>query len=106
LYFGVTFDNKADSDRVLPDHDEFVQKMQKLAASRDLLHPYLFVITVANVRICSSMLTYSGWNQPVLTSYGEKNLAKLRAVQAIYDPTHVFQRLVPGGQKLPDAKQA
>jgi hypothetical protein len=52
------------------------------------------------------MLTYSGWNQPVLTSYGEKNLAKLRAVQAIYDPTHVFQRLVPGGQKLPDAKQA
>lgn len=44
LYFGVTFDNKADSDRVLPDHDEFVQKMQKLAASRDLLHPYLFVI--------------------------------------------------------------
>ncbi|KAJ5351094.1 hypothetical protein N7452_000068 [Penicillium brevicompactum] len=93
LYFGVTFDNKADSDRVLPDHDEFVQKMQKLAASRDLLHPYL-------------MLTYSGWNQPVLTSYGEKNLAKLRAVQAIYDPTHVFQRLVPGGQKLPDAEQA
>lgn len=44
LYFGVTFDNKVDSARVLPDHDEFVQKMQKLAASRDLLHPYLFVI--------------------------------------------------------------
>jgi hypothetical protein len=61
---------------------------------------------MANVRLWSSMLTYSGWNQPVLASYGEKNLAKLRAVQAIYDPTHVFQRLVPGGQKLPDANLA
>ena len=44
LYFGVTFDNKADADRLLPDHDVFVQKMQKLADSRGLLHPYLFVM--------------------------------------------------------------
>ena len=49
------------------------------------------------------MLTYSGWNQPVLESYGEENLARMRAVQAAYDPGHVFQRLVPGGQKLPPA---
>ncbi|KAJ5348636.1 uncharacterized protein N7506_001889 [Penicillium brevicompactum] len=91
--FGATFDNEADSDRVLSDHDEFVEKMQQLAASRELLHLYL-------------MPTYSGWNQPLLTSYGEKNLAKPRASQAIYDPTNVFQRLVPGGQKRPDAKEA
>lgn len=47
------------------------------------------------------MLTYSGWNQEAIASYGEENVAKLKDVAAIYDPTQVFQRLVPGGQKLP-----
>ncbi|KAJ5762114.1 uncharacterized protein N7511_005496 [Penicillium nucicola] len=42
LYFGVTFDDKADADRVLPDHDVFFQE-KKLADSRGLLHPYLFI---------------------------------------------------------------
>lgn len=47
------------------------------------------------------MLTYSGWNQEAIASYGEENVARLRIVQQLYDPTEVFQRLVPGGQKLP-----
>lgn len=49
-----------------------------------------------------SMLTYSGWDQPAIASYGPENVAFLYEVQAAYDPTHVFQRLVPGGQKLPE----
>lgn len=48
------------------------------------------------------MLTYSGWDQPAIASYGPENVAFLYEVQAAYDPTHVFQRLVPGGQKLPE----
>lgn len=47
------------------------------------------------------MLPYSGWNQPAIQSYGKESLSKLWQVQEAYDPTHVFQRLVPGGQKLP-----
>lgn len=47
------------------------------------------------------MLTYSGWNQPAISSYGAENVAKLKEIAARYDPTGVFQRLVPGGQKLP-----
>ncbi|KAK0642631.1 putative FAD-linked oxidoreductase [Lasiodiplodia hormozganensis] len=88
IYFGVTFNNLEDAERVLTAHDEFVKSQQELAASRGLLHPYI-------------MLTYSGWNQEAIASYGEENVAKLKEVAAIYDPTQVFQRLVPGGQKLP-----
>ena len=39
--------------------------------------------------------------QPVLASYGEANVRRLQAVQKLYDPDLVFQKLVPGGQKLP-----
>ncbi|KAH7036707.1 hypothetical protein B0J12DRAFT_713268 [Macrophomina phaseolina] len=88
IYFGVTFNSMDDAERVLPAHDEFVKSQQELAASRGLLHPYI-------------MLTYSGWNQPAIASYGSENVARLLSVAATYDPTGVFQRLVPGGQKLP-----
>jgi len=47
------------------------------------------------------MLTYSGYNQPAIASYGPENVAYLLEVQKQYDPSRVFQRLVPGGQKLP-----
>ncbi|EMR69151.1 putative fad binding domain protein [Eutypa lata UCREL1] len=39
--------------------------------------------------------------QDVIASYGEGNVRKLRDVQIKYDPDLVFQRLVPGGWKLP-----
>ncbi|KAI0114287.1 FAD-binding domain-containing protein [Hypoxylon sp. NC0597] len=39
--------------------------------------------------------------QQVLASYGEENVQRLRAVQRVYDPHLVFQKLVPGGQKIP-----
>lgn len=88
IYYAVTFKNIDDAERVLPAHDEFVKSQQELAARRGLLHPYI-------------MLTYSGWNQPAISSYGAENVAKLKEIAARYDPTGVFQRLVPGGQKLP-----
>jgi hypothetical protein len=47
------------------------------------------------------MLTYSGYGQPAIASYGKENVAKLHKIAKAYDPTGVFQRLVPGGQKLP-----
>ncbi|KAI0386963.1 putative FAD-binding oxidoreductase [Hypomontagnella monticulosa] len=40
-------------------------------------------------------------NQSVIASYGETNVRRMQAVQKIYDPNLVFQKLVPGGQKIP-----
>lgn len=42
----------------------------------------------------------AGRGQPVIASYGAENVAKLKAVQAKYDPNLVFQKLVTGGYKL------
>ncbi|KAK0634296.1 hypothetical protein B0T17DRAFT_486116 [Bombardia bombarda] len=39
--------------------------------------------------------------QDVLSSYGGANVNRLRMVQKMYDKAEVFQRLVPGGFKLP-----
>lgn len=45
-------------------------------------------------------LNYADPNQDVLGSYGEENLAFLRATSRKYDPHGVFQKKVPGGFKL------
>lgn len=42
LYFGITFNNLADRDRVLPAHDIFVNSMRALAAERGLLNRYMY----------------------------------------------------------------
>ena len=43
---------------------------------------------------------YADASQDVLGSYGEENVALLRAVSSRYDPAGVFQRRVPGGFKV------
>ncbi|KAM5430225.1 hypothetical protein McanMca71_007294 [Microsporum canis] len=88
LFFGVTFKDPQYKERVLPEHDEFVRSMIELAKERGVLYPYI-------------MLTYCGYNQAAIASYGPENVDKLWRVQREYDPKDVFQRLVPGGQKLP-----
>ncbi|RYC59613.1 hypothetical protein CHU98_g6593 [Xylaria longipes] len=45
-------------------------------------------------------LNYADPNQDVLGSYGDENLAFLRATSRKYDPQGVFQKKVPGGFKL------
>lgn len=42
----------------------------------------------------------ASYDQPVLANYGSENVAKMKDVQARYDPRMVFQTLVPGGFKL------
>lgn len=44
-------------------------------------------------------------SQNVIGHYGSANVATLRDVQRRYDPTEVFQTLVPGGFKLPPEVQ-
>ncbi|KAK8069942.1 hypothetical protein PG994_006558 [Apiospora phragmitis] len=46
-------------------------------------------------------LNYANHNQDPLASYGDRAIAKMRAVSAKYDPDQVFQKLRMTGHKLP-----
>lgn len=46
-------------------------------------------------------LNYADSTQDVLRSYGEENVKLMREVSRKYDPEGVFQRLCPGGFKIP-----
>lgn len=45
-------------------------------------------------------LDYADVDQNPLDSYGEANVAKMKAAAKKYDPKQVIQRLVPGGFKI------
>ncbi|KAF2715752.1 FAD binding domain-containing protein [Pleomassaria siparia CBS 279.74] len=49
-------------------------------------------------------LNYADITQDPLASYGKENVKKLKAVGSKYDPSGVFQNLVPGGFKLSNVK--
>ncbi|GAP90255.2 putative 6-Hydroxy-D-Nicotine Oxidase [Rosellinia necatrix] len=48
-------------------------------------------------------MNYADKSQDVIASYGEKNIKLMKEVASKYDPDGVFQRLCPGGWKLPRA---
>lgn len=43
----------------------------------------------------------ASYDQAVIANYGIENVNRMRDVQRKYDPDQVFQKLVPGGFKLP-----
>jgi FAD/FMN-containing dehydrogenase len=43
----------------------------------------------------------ASWDQEVIQHYGGESVERLKRVRKLYDPDSVFQRLVPGGFKLP-----
>jgi hypothetical protein len=45
-------------------------------------------------------LDYADKTQDPLASYGSENVKKMKAVAKKYDPSGVFQNLVPGGFKI------
>ncbi|KAA8646565.1 uncharacterized protein ATNIH1004_007998 [Aspergillus tanneri] len=80
LYFGITFENRDDIDRILPAHTDLFSQCgssRLIGGCCALMQPRCH----CEVR-------------------GGKCRETLHEVQGSYDPTHVFQRLVPGGQKL------
>ncbi|OTA83406.1 hypothetical protein M434DRAFT_400700 [Hypoxylon sp. CO27-5] len=71
-------------------------------AAIESLHAKILALTRdANVGLEYLFMNDANAKQQVLASYGEENVQRLRAVQRVYDPHLVFQRLVPGGQKIP-----
>lgn len=51
-------------------------------------------------------LNYAHGNQNPLGSYGSENVARMKKVAAKYDPTGVFQQLMPGGFKISHVNDA
>lgn len=64
-----------------------LDKLNNYAKSRGLYDPFIF-------------LNDAGFYQDPLHSYGQENLKLMKAAQKVYDPTRVFQKLLPGGFKL------
>jgi hypothetical protein len=66
---------------------DLVNQIGKYAKSIGADNPYLY-------------LDYADVTQDPLASYGAENVEKMKAAAKKYDPSGVFQRLVPGGFKI------
>lgn len=65
-----------------------MQKANEVARNMGMLHKFVY-------------LNYANQAQDPIATYGQENVANLRAAAKKYDPRGVFQRQVPGGFKLP-----
>ncbi|KAE8454649.1 hypothetical protein EG329_000272 [Mollisiaceae sp. DMI_Dod_QoI] len=83
----VTWDNASDQPAVLQFAQNFISEANATAHSMGVNHPYVH-------------LNHAAAAQNPFFGYGEKNLKKLRAASAKYDPQGTFQKLVPGFFKL------
>ncbi|RYP80488.1 hypothetical protein DL770_006205 [Monosporascus sp. CRB-9-2] len=88
LALDVAWWNEADDDVAYDATEALLAKINKEAKADGIFLDYIFINDASN-------------RQPVLASYGPENVQKLRDVKQAYDPAEVFQRLVPGGQKIP-----
>lgn len=70
-------------------------------ATKDMVNSIRAQAESANKQLSYIFANDASYDQDVIGSYGQENVAKLKAVSAKYDPQQVFQKLVPGGFKLP-----
>lgn len=89
LNLNMMWMSSADDARILEANRRIVERTVEESKRRRLGSDFLY-------------MNYASQFQDVIESYGSSNEAKLRAVAKLYDPTGVFQRLVPGGFKLGD----
>ncbi|KAL2066378.1 hypothetical protein VTL71DRAFT_2449 [Oculimacula yallundae] len=83
----ASWDNRADEPAVVAAVTGFFAEADALAASRGKLNAYKY-------------LNYADKTQQPIKGYGSANVDKLRAASKKYDPTGMFQTMVPGGFKL------
>ncbi|KAI0886385.1 putative FAD-binding oxidoreductase [Annulohypoxylon maeteangense] len=79
-----------------PDDDQTAH-----AAGDSIIEEVLGVSEIDDNYIPFIFMNDASWSQDVIGSYGEENIRRLKQVQEQYDPDKVFQRMVPGGFKLP-----
>ncbi|KAI8632446.1 FAD-binding domain-containing protein [Xylariaceae sp. FL1651] len=87
LLAGASWSDPSSTEFAQAMGPKIVKAMDDTAAKAGGLHRFKY-------------LNYADPNQDVLGSYGEENLAFLRATSRKYDPQGVFQKKVPGGFKL------
>ncbi|KAL8831549.1 MAG: hypothetical protein Q9170_005249 [Blastenia crenularia] len=88
LNYGVSYSNTADDDTVEAVTTGFFEAAKQYTQDQDQYEGSL-------------VMNYAMPTQNVIASYGPKNVAALKAASRKYDPSQVFQELVPGGFKLP-----
>jgi len=90
LVIKVTWEN-AEDDKVIQDTmAEYLKWIEDIAEERGILRPFMY-------------MNYIDSSQPVYeSSLAPEDLSKMKEIQATYDPDLVFQKLVPGGYKLPN----
>ena len=87
VLLGVTWADEADDEVIISSVTDLFAKFDAFAAARGGLDPFVY-------------LNYAYSTQEPIQSYGAANVKKLQAVSRKYDPSGVFQKLVPGGFKL------
>ncbi|KFG86691.1 FAD binding domain-containing protein [Metarhizium anisopliae] len=83
----ISWSNEADDVRIITATQNMATRFAAAAKAKGLDHPYLYQ-------------NYEALQQDVFSSYGEVNLARLKSIQAKYDPTKAWQMLQPGYFKL------
>lgn len=89
--FFVQWDDAADDEALQSAASTYMQKVAQLTKQEGKSNEWIY-------------LNYALQNQDPLGSYGKANLDKIKAAAKVYDPTGVFQKLVPGGYKIANAK--
>jgi hypothetical protein len=84
----VNWDSASDDAAVTDAVLDMFAKANTFASSKGALNPYLY-------------LNYAHKTQQPIVGYGRASVSKLKAASLKYDPLQTFQRLVPGGFKLP-----
>lgn len=87
VLLGVSWSDEADDEIITNAVIDAFEKIDAYAASKDGLNPFTY-------------LNYAYKNQEPIQSYGVTNVKRLQSISKKYDPTGVFQTLVPGGFKL------
>ncbi|KAF2183516.1 FAD-binding domain-containing protein, partial [Zopfia rhizophila CBS 207.26] len=80
--------NAEDDEAAQAAGQRVVDRGQTLARELGLFEPFLYLNDAAD-------------NQDPIATYGEENIRKLHEVKQKYDKTGTFDRLLPGGFKLP-----
>ncbi|KAK1469787.1 mitomycin radical oxidase [Colletotrichum melonis] len=87
LNLRTSWGNADDDAAALQMDADFLAKATELARKRDALMPNQWMNNAVETA-------------DVISSYGEENVKKMKAVSQKYDKEGAFQRLVPGGNKL------
>jgi hypothetical protein len=87
VLLGVSWGDEADDDTIVNGVVDLFTKFDAYASSKGGLNDYTY-------------LNYAYPTQKPIQGYGATNVAKLQSISKKYDPTGVFQKLVPGGFKL------